>query len=94
MPTLSVAPATINPIDPIAEAERITAELSTHIDQMVLRMQRALDTLAEACGAWHCDHCGSWTTEAIEVEDYSEELGRETDTHCPRCLPAGYREVA
>jgi hypothetical protein len=90
MSTYSTVPAVVNPVyDPIAEAERITAELSTHIDQMVQRMQKAMDLLAEACGAWHCEHCGEWTTETIQVANYSDEMGYEMESHCARCVPAG-----
>ena len=93
MSTYSTVPAVVNPeipvYDPIAEAERVTAELSAHIDQMCQRMQKAMDLLAEACGAWHCEHCGEWTTETIQVANYSDEMGYEMESHCARCVPAG-----
>ena len=92
MSTYNAVPAVVNPVyDPIAEAERITDELSAHIDNMCQRMQKAMDLLAEACGAWHCECCGEWTTETIDVANYSDELGYEMQSHCRRCVPSGVR---
>ena len=69
------------------EAE--VAELQSNIDDLVARMSAALDAIAEAAGAWHCEHCGEWTIETIDVPNYSDEMGYEMECYCPRCVPAG-----
>lgn len=86
MSNLSTPVQPVNPIlDPIAEAERITNELSARIDAMCVSMQKAMDLLAEACGAWHCLNCGEWTTEMVTLESHSDEMGTETTEGCTRC---------
>ena len=65
--------------DPLAEA-------SAKVDDLVTRMKLALDAIAEAAGAWHCESCGEWTTEAITVESHSDEMGVEIDERCARCV--------
>jgi hypothetical protein len=67
--------------------------LADELAALVNRMHAAMAEIAEATGAFHCERCGEYTLETIELEDYSEELGREVDTYCPRCVPAR-REVA
>jgi hypothetical protein len=87
MQTYSLAPATVKPeLKPIADP---LAEMQANIDDLVARMSSALDAIAEAAGAWHCECCGEWTTETIDVANYSDELGYEMQSHCRRCVPAG-----
>jgi hypothetical protein len=90
MSTYSTVPAVVNPeIKPVYNPAAEVAELQADIDDLVARMSRALDAIAEAAGAWHCDHCGEWTTETIQVANYSDEMGYEMESHCRRCVPAG-----
>ena len=87
MQTYSLAPAIVKPeLKPVADP---LAEMQANIDDLVARMSSALDAIAEAAGAWHCDYCGEWTVEAIDVANYSDELGYEMQSHCRRCVPAG-----
>jgi hypothetical protein len=106
MSTYSTVPAVVNPeinrdVDEIiaksqaaaAGMEQSYKELGDRLQALINRMHAAMAEIAEAAGAWPCESCGEYTLEAIELEDYSEELGREVDTYCPRCAPAR-REVA
>lgn len=69
----------------IATPESICADLSAKVDALVKRMKIALDAIAEENGAFHCENCGEWTLEQIEVFDYSEEMGEESHLACRRC---------
>jgi hypothetical protein len=89
MQTYSLAPATVKP--ELKPASDPLAEMQANIDDLVARMSAALDAIAEAAGAWHCDYCGEWTVEAIDVANYSDELGYEMQSHCRRCVPSGVR---
>jgi hypothetical protein len=90
MSTYSTVPAVVNPeIKPVYNPAAEVAELQANIDDLMARMSRALDAIAEAAGAWHCEHCGEWTTETIQVANYSDEMGYEMESHCARCVPAG-----
>jgi hypothetical protein len=97
MSTYFAPPTVVNPeIDYTAELEQNLAKLDTayktladELSGLVNRMYAAMDEIAEAAGAWHCDYCGEWTTETIDVANYSDELGYEMQSHCRRCVPAG-----
>jgi hypothetical protein len=106
MSTYSTVPAVVNPeinrdVDEvIAKSQAAGAamdlayrELADRLQSLINRMHAAMAEIAEVTGAWHCERCGEYTLETIELEDYSEELGREVDSYCPRCVPAR-REVA
>jgi hypothetical protein len=107
MSTYSTVPAVVNPevnrdVDQIiarsqaaaAELDKAYKQLADELAALVSRMYAAMDQVAEATGAYKCDYCGSYTLETIEVAAYSDEMGHESELHCPRCVPAGYREVA
>jgi len=90
MSTYSTVPAVVNPeIKPVYNPAAEVAQLQADIDDLVARMSAALDAIAEAAGAWHCEHCGEWTTDTIQVANYSDEMGYEMESHCARCVPAG-----
>jgi hypothetical protein len=97
MSTYSTVPAVVNPqVNPEVQLEHTLAELDKAYKQLadelaglVNRMYTAMDQIAEAAGAWHCDHCGEWTTETVQVANYSDEMGYEMESHCARCVPAG-----
>jgi hypothetical protein len=94
MSTYSTVPAVVNPeIRQVYNPQAEIAQLQADIDDLMARMSQALDAIAEAAGAWHCEHCGEWTTETIQVANYSDEMGYEMESHCRRCVPAGV-EVA
>jgi len=56
------------------------------VAQLVARMKRALDAIAEEQGAFHCEHCGEWTLEVIEDVEQSDEFGTEYVERCARCV--------
>ena len=75
MPKYSTATVAVNP--------------AAEVDALVRRMHAALDEIAEAAGAWHCECCGEWTTETIELTSSDDELGFiETQEFCPACVPS------
>ena len=75
MPKYSTATVAVNP--------------AAEVDALVRRMSAALDEIAAAAGAWHCECCGEWTTEDVHVANYSDEMGYEMESHCRRCAPSG-----
>ena len=101
MSSYSTVPAAVNPVvndvDEIiarsqaaaAEMETAYSELAERLQTLINRMHSAMNEIAEAAGAWHCEYCGDWTTETIDVANYSDELGYEMESHCRRCVPAG-----
>ena len=102
MSTYSTVPAAVNPeinrdVDEIiaksqaasAAMENAYKELADRLQGLIDRMYAAIDEIAEAAGAWHCEHCGEYTIEIISVANYSDEMGYETENHCSRCLPVG-----
>jgi hypothetical protein len=98
MPTYSTAPAPVNHeaglASTLAKLDDAYKKLADDHAALVSRLYAAMDKIAEAAGAYKCDYCGSYTLETIEVAAYSDEMGAESESHCPRCLPAGYQEVA
>jgi hypothetical protein len=98
MSTYSTAPAPVNPEvqleHTLAELDKAYKKLADDLAGLVSRLYTAMDQVAEATGAYKCDYCGSYTLETIECASYSDEMGRESESHCPRCLPVGYQEVA
>jgi hypothetical protein len=58
----------------------------TRLAELVERMNTAMQELVAAEGAYTCLNCGRYTTESIEIEGWSEEMGTETSMGCPNCV--------
>ena len=75
MQTYSLAPTTVKPeLKPVSDP---LAEMQAKSTTSLPACHAALDAIAEAAGAWHCERCGEWTTETIDVANYSDEMGYE-----------------
>jgi rubrerythrin len=60
----------------ITQAEARSASALTSLQEMAdqlrslkSRLELAMDSIAIAAGAWHCQECGEWTTRSIPHED-------------------------
>jgi hypothetical protein len=102
MSTYFAPPTVVNPeinrdVDEIIAKSQAAAaamdaaykDLADRMQALIDRMYSAIDEIADAAGAWHCESCGAYTVEVISVANYSDEMGYETANHCARCLPVG-----
>ena len=84
MSTYSIAPAVVNPeVKPITDP---LAEMQANIDDLVARMSAALDAIAEAAGAWHCQAAANGRSRPSWLQSNIDEMGTETTNRtCPVC---------
>jgi hypothetical protein len=82
------------PVKPAAAPEPQTSDLVHQIEdwqrrfsEVVERMKKAIEIMAEEAGMFPCEHCGALTSEVVDVAAHSDEMGSETRVYCPKCVP-------
>jgi hypothetical protein len=86
-PKLAVKITTLAGVQEVTQSEARSAsalaslqEMADQLRSLKSRLELAMDSIAIAAGAWHCQECGQWTTRAIPHED---------TLYCLTCLPPG-----
>jgi hypothetical protein len=70
-----------------SEALDTLQQAQASLRELVSRLHRAMDAIAEEAGAYRCSYCGEWKTRTVTPTPATSS-GESEGEYCPRCAPA------